>query len=124
MDVDIEVQVEEAGADPERLDELTMLLQRRLGELDGAQTTRQDGPAPPPGARGDALSLGALLVSIVDSAALAAVVRQVVGWLGGGTPQTRKVRLQLGDDVLELEGASGEEQTQLVSAFLARHQAT
>ena len=51
------------------------------------------------------------------------VVTAVLGWLGRGHDSPRKVRLEVEGDVLELSGASSEEQDRLVEMFLSRHAA-
>jgi hypothetical protein len=49
------------------------------------------------------------------------VVATVRGWLRRAPEQTRTVRLELDGDVLELSGASSQDQERLVELFLSRH---
>lgn len=110
------------GADVAEVEERTLQLRGELLELD-VDDVRQPSVGPPPeGSRGvDATLIGTLVVT-AGREVVGAVVRVVAGWLsrGGG----RSVKLQLGDDVLELSDASKEEQRRVVEAFLARHAVT
>jgi hypothetical protein len=62
--------------------------------------------------------LGTLLVTTTREV-VGAVVRTVAAWLSrtGG----RTVKMQLGDDSIELTNVAEEDQRQLLEAFLARH---
>jgi len=105
--------------DEEEIAELALRLRDELREVDGAASVRlaRDAPAPP-GAKGAAVEWGTLLVGVVSSGALTALVTTASSWLGrqrGGS-----VRVRIGDDELELTGATSEEQRRLVDAWLAR----
>lgn len=118
-EVTVELAVDKAEA--EELDRLTANLRRELLELDVDDVTRlREGP-PPPGARAvELVALGSLVVAVGKVAgALSSVVRVVQGWVGH-KPE-RKVRLVMDGDVLELSGATAEQQQQLVDEWLARH---
>jgi hypothetical protein len=110
------------GAEPAEVEERTLQLRSELLELDVDDVQQPSlGPAPE-GAKGvDAALIGTLVVT-AGREAVSAVVRAVAGWLsrGGG----RSVKLQLGDDILELSDASKEEQRRVVDAFLDRHSLT
>ncbi len=80
------------------------------------------GSEPPPGSRGfDVATVGQLAVAIVGTQGLAGLVSAVLGWLGRGHEAPRTVRLEIEGDVLELSGASSQEQDRLVEMFLSRH---
>ena len=119
------VSLSEVGADEVRLDSLTRQLRNELLELD----VRDVRPAPadteaPPGSRGfDVATAGQLVVAMVGTQGIAGLVSAVLGWLGRGHDSPRKVRLEVEGDVLELSGASSEEQDRLVEMFLSRHAA-
>jgi hypothetical protein len=121
----VRVSLAESGADEARLDSLTRQLRDELLELD----VRDVRPAPagtevPPGSRGlDVASVGQLVVAMVGTQGLAGLVSAVLGWLGRGHEAPRKVRLEIEGDVLELSGASTEEQDRMVEMFLSRHAA-
>jgi hypothetical protein len=107
------------GADAAEVEERTLQLRAELLELDVDDVQQPSVGSPPEGAKGvDAALIGTLVVT-AGREAISAVVRVVAGWLSrsGG----RSVKLQLGDDVLELSDASKEEQRRVVDAFLARH---
>ena len=53
----------------------------------------------------------------------AALMAAIRGWLDRGHAAPRSVRLEISGDVLELSGASPDEQVRLVDAFIARHEA-
>jgi hypothetical protein len=107
-----------ADAVPEDLDAAVLQLRRELVELDVIGVRRTPGPPAPDGARAiDGPLLGALLVTASDGA-LPALVQAL-----SRRSADRSVRLQLGDDAIELTGASDETQRELVDAFLARHRA-
>jgi uncharacterized protein (TIGR03382 family) len=59
-------------------------------------------------------------VSFADGAALSAVVAAVLAWLVG---RRRWVRLDLNDDVLEVFGATLDDQRWRVDRWIARHAA-
>jgi Effector Associated Constant Component 1 len=117
------VSLTESGADAVRLDTLTRQMQgefRRLDILD-ARAVVDDTP-PPAGARGVELAaVGQLMVTLLGTQGLAAVINAVRGWLDRGHEAPRSVRVELDGDVLELSGASPEEQDRLVAMFLSRH---
>ena len=106
------------NGDEEEVAELALRLRDELHEVDGASVRlAREAPAPP-GAKGAAVEWGTLLVGVVSSGALTALVTTATSWLGrqrGGS-----VRVRIGDDELELTGATSEEQRRLVEAWLAR----
>jgi hypothetical protein len=116
----LEVQlVIEGDAPAEELDELTVVLREQLLELDVDAVDRPTAEEPPPGARAaEATQLGSLLVTLGPTV-LASVVQTIRSWLS--RDRGRSVKLQLGDDVIELSDASSEQQEQLISAFVARN---
>lgn len=121
MSSQVLVQVDEEGADPERIDTVTRLLRSELLQLDVDDVVAlRDGPAPEGSRAMDVLAVGGLLVSIGNSRAVRSIVSAVRGWLTR-TPAGRKVRLEVAGDVLELSGATSAEQERLVQLFLDRH---
>jgi hypothetical protein len=105
--------------DLEQLDTATAALRRELLDLDVEAVERPPGGPAPAGARGSALEVATLLVTLANSEALAGVTALLRSWLGGRG--TRSVRLRLGDDEIEIDGATPGQQDQLVQAFLERH---
>jgi len=111
---EVDVSVVEVGADAEQLEELTRALRAEILTLDVESVVPRSGGEAPPGTRGvDAAAVGALVVSVAPAlGALARLVTTVVDWLRRGGTQ-RTVRLKIGDDELELSGASSAMQQQL-----------
>ena len=108
---------DEAGA--EELDDATRRLRDELLELDVEDVERPAGGRAPPGTRGPELaSFGTLLVTLGPEA-LPLVVSAVGHWLS--RQGRRSVTLELGDDRIEVGGASAEDQRRLIDAFVARH---
>jgi hypothetical protein len=116
----LEVQLDPEGdVDAEELEELTLKLRRDLLELDVEAVDRPRAEEPPLGARAaEVAALGELLVTLAPTV-LSGVIQTIRSWLFRG-PGGR-VKMQLGDDVIEVTGASSEQEEQLIAAFLARH---
>jgi hypothetical protein len=106
-------------ADPEVAEDSLLGLLDELAELDAASVARALDRSVLPGAKGMDAGTGALIVTLSDSAVLVALTGVLRSWVG--RDRGRKVRIQLGDDLLEVTRASGEEQARLVEAFLGRH---
>lgn len=122
MVAEVDVSVVEVGADAEQLEELTRALRAEILTLDVESVVPRSGGEAPPGTRGvDAAAIGALVVSVAPAlGALARLVTTVVDWLRRGGTQ-RTVRLKIGDDELELSGASSEMQQQLAMDWIRAH---
>ncbi|MEU9896359.1 hypothetical protein AB0H67_22965 [Streptomyces phaeochromogenes] len=102
------------------LDELTVQLRAGLLELevDRVELVRvEDTPA---GSKpGDAIAIGVLAVAL-SPVALRGVLRLLETWMT--RRPIRKVRVVFGDDSIELEHASTEDQRRLVDAFIEAHE--
>ncbi len=118
------LQVEVLGAedaDVDELNNLTQLLRDELLLLDvDAVDAAQKGSAPA-GAKGiDLLAIGGLIVRMARSARLLDAVVKTIGlWVE--RVGTRRVRIELDGDVLEVTGLSSSEQRMLIEAWIARH---
>jgi hypothetical protein len=122
MDHEVLVQVDEAGADPERVDAVTRLLRAELVQLDVEDVSAVRGGPAPEGSRAfDVIAAGGLLVSLGSSQMLRSLVSTVRGWLTRSPAGGRTVRIEVDGDVLELSDASREDQQRLVEMFLDRH---
>ena len=123
MDGELRLVLSEDGADAERVDVLTTRLRHELDQLD-VESVRQlrEGEAPE-GARAiDVAVIGALVVTLGNSAqSLGSVVAAIRNWLSRTPGPVRTVRLELGEDVLELSQASAAEQQRLIDLFVSRH---
>jgi hypothetical protein len=108
-------------APAEEIAEATMRLRRDLLDLDVEAVEPPRAGEPPPGSRAvDVAALGALLVTVGQSSLLSPIVTVIRSWLAG-SPQ-RSIKLELGDDVLELSGLSSAEQRRLTDEWLRRHE--
>jgi hypothetical protein len=107
--------------DDEEIDQIAQQLRAELleSEVDSVDFVAA-GEAPPHTRAIDIIALGGLLVTVSESVgALNSVIETVRSWLsrrGRGS-----VKLQIGDDSLELASVSKERQDELIDAFLARH---
>jgi hypothetical protein len=122
--IEIEMDINADGADPEETAELTRQLRDELLRLDIDTAQPPPGPPAPAGTRAvDPLAVGALVVSLVNaSGLLAAVVGAVQNWLGGASGP-RSVKLVIDGDSLEVTNVSSTEQRRLVSLWLRRRTA-
>ncbi|GIG69794.1 hypothetical protein [Phytomonospora endophytica] len=114
--------LDDAGADPEYLEEQLQLLIAALGEGDVGHIERVPGPPPPEGTRaGTGVELGALLIGLGGAGAtlpvLLGLVRDWLGRRGSGT-----IRVKIGEDELELGNASRAVQQRVLDDFLRRHE--
>ena len=118
---ELQVHVDGEGGDIEDVAELTRQLRRTLLELDvDAVEPVPAGQVPPDTKAVEALALGSLLVSLVNSSGvLASVVETIKSWLVGRG--ARSVRLELDGDVLEVSGVSSRRQDELIKVWLDRH---
>ena len=121
---ELRVQLAEAGADAERLDELTGYLRQELLELDVEDVTAIPAGDAPPGTRAfEAIAVGGLLVTLGEaSQGVRKVVSAIRAWLARGSGVKRTIRLELDGDVLELSEVSAVEQTRLIELFVTRHE--
>lgn len=105
-------------ADADEVDEQLRGLRSELLELDVETVDRVAGSPAPPGARGSAELAGTLAVTLSNSAVLVAVVRALQSWIGRG--KGRRVTLRLGDDMIEVDAASAEQQAALIESWVER----
>jgi len=106
-------------ADPREVDEAVLRLRRTLLRLDVDEVKRPSGGPAPDGARAvDGPLLGALLLT-ASGGTIAAAVHAAEAWLRRGSERT--VRLQIGDDAIELTDVATDTQRELLDVFLARH---
>lgn len=111
--------IDETGADPERLQELTQDVRDELSRLDLDEVAPAPGGAPPPGTRGlDVAAVGALLVSLGGSAeAVHQLLTVLQAWVGRGRRSARSVELTVGDRSLRISDATLDQQDRLVEEF-------
>jgi hypothetical protein len=107
-----------ADADDAELEALTASLRRELLQLDVDRVDRVRTEEAPEGSKAlDAFALGALVVRLVSRPELLrSVARTLQSWLGDRADRT--VKLQLGDNVLELTGVSSSQQDRLIDEWI------
>lgn len=118
---ELRIEVVEAGADEQALEQLTADLRRELLELDvDAVEPVPAGPSPE-GTKGlDLVALGALLVQLRSSLPLVtSVVSTVRRWLLRSGEPGRSLKVTIDGRTLELSAATSEQQERLVEQFLA-----
>lgn len=97
--VTFQITISEEEAEPERLDQLTIQLRRDLLDLGVDQASRPAGAVPVKGAKGDAFTLGALLL-VAAPAMLPNLISFIQSWALRG--ENRKVKIKTPDG-LEIE---------------------
>jgi len=125
MDGELHLQIAEEGADAGRLAVLAGYLRAELLQLNVEDVSTPQAGEAPPGARAvGADAVGALLVTLGQSAeGLRSVVSVIGEWLRRGHRTRRTVRLELDGDALELGQASAADQARLIELFVSRHAA-
>jgi hypothetical protein len=106
-------------ADDEELARLTQRLRDELLELDVERVDYATGPAPANAKSGAAVGLGTMMVTLSDSAVLAALVGVLRTWVRRGSD--RKVTIQLGKDKLEIKGTLDGREAELITRWLDQH---
>ncbi|MBB1158137.1 hypothetical protein [Amycolatopsis dendrobii] len=107
------------GGDVEELDRSTRTLRRELlaAEID-AQLPR-DGHVRA-GAKGGAMTVGSIVVSLAGSAVLSTALKEVMqvakAWIARG--RGRRISVTIGDRVLEISDVEPDQQQRLVDAFV------
>lgn len=120
---ELRVQISEEGADAGRLATLATRLRAELLQLDVEDVAAPRAGEAPAGARAvDVTAVGALVIALGKSAGvLRSAVSAIRDWLRRGEGTGRMVRLELGDDVLELSQASAADQERLIELFVSHH---
>ncbi|RZT07439.1 hypothetical protein EV649_8146 [Kribbella sp. VKM Ac-2569] len=107
--------------DPEVADRGIRQLRR---ELQQQFETRDVLTSVPDGSKGDAAAVGAVAVALGGAGGMVPLLIAVLrDWLGRRTAGQR-VKLTVGDESIEVDAASDDEQRQLIEAFLRRHEAS
>jgi hypothetical protein len=103
--------------DPEDLAADTSRLRRQLLELDVDDVRLATaGPAPDDSRAGDVLEVGTLLVALAGTPHLLSSVGQVLsGWMS--SRHGRAVAVQIGENRIELTGASRDDQERMLRLF-------
>jgi hypothetical protein len=124
VDNQLHILLAEEDAEAERVAELTGYLREELLGLDVADdVTTLPGGEVPPGARAvDVTQIGSLVVTLGSSAtALSQVVTVIRSWMGRRHDTRTSMRLQMGDDVLEVSEATDDQIAEAFEIFVQRH---
>ncbi len=103
------------GADARELDELTRNLRNELRQQDVRSVERIAQGEAPPGSKGDPFTLGWLAVTLSPIVANK-VFDILVEW--ARRKHDRTVKVTIGQDTIELSGASGEERQKLLNKWM------
>lgn len=111
----------DADLDDEALSERVLALGGEVAELDVDEVEPAVAGEAPAGSKGlDLVAIGALVVKLGRSSRiLRELIDAVRDWVS--RTGTRSVRLSIGDDVLEVSGASSDEVRLLIDAWVQRH---
>jgi hypothetical protein len=120
---ELHILLTEEDAEAERVAELTGYLREELLDLDVDDVTTLPGGQAPPGTRAvDVTQIGALLVTLGSSAtALNQVISVIRSWMGRRHDTHPSLRLQMGDDVLEVSEATDDQIAEALKTFAERH---
>jgi hypothetical protein len=123
MDRQLNLLLEEEGANAEQLDVLTGYLRQELLQLDVDDVLRRSVGQAPPGSRAiDVDTLGGLVVALGQSATgLKDVIAAIRWWLSRGDAGRRTVTIEVDGDKLQLSHVSAAEQDRLIDMFVDRH---
>jgi hypothetical protein len=114
----ISAELQVVNDDAAELDLQTRQLREELLMLDLDSVTLGRDVSEPDGAKGDPIAIGTLLMTLGNSAVLAAVCQVVRAWVARG--KARHATIKYGKDrTLEITGATTKQQQQLIDAFLA-----
>jgi hypothetical protein len=113
----------DAELDAEAGDRLARRLRAELSEHDGVESVvREPDTDLPEGAKaGDAVAIGAIMVALSASGGvLTGLVDTLREWLSRSSGRHR-VSLTIDGDTIEIERAGGDQQRELLDAFIRRH---
>lgn len=117
----IAVELQAVNDDADGLDLQARQLREELLLLDLDRVTLGRGVREPEGAKGDAIAIGTLIMTLGNSAVLAAACQVIRAWVSRG--QTRHATISYGKNrTLEITGATTAQQQELIEAFLAAMQ--
>jgi hypothetical protein len=109
----VSVHLDTAGGDVLDLDRTARQLRRELLALDleDISFARVEAPA---GSRGDAVTVSTLILTLTNSAVLVAACQVLRAWVLRA--QGRRVSVRYGDKRVEITGATGSQQQQVIDA--------
>jgi hypothetical protein len=105
--------------DDEELARLSRWLRDELLQLNVEKVDYVTGLAPMGAKSGAVLSFGTMIVTLSDSAVLAALVGVLRAWVRRGS--NRRVTIQSGEDKLDIRGTMSEREHELITRWLDQH---
>ncbi|WP_214319444.1 effector-associated constant component EACC1 [Nonomuraea sediminis] len=113
----LEIKLSIADSDDHELAGEAINLRSALLGLDLDDVALASSPTPE-GAKGDAMSVGTIVIALANSAVLVAVVQSVRAWIQrcGG----RSAKITDGERTFELTGLSSGQQQEIIDALLAK----
>ncbi len=110
--------------DPDRHERLTRQLRSELAGLDVESVETAAAGTAPAGAKGDPVTIGALVVALsASNGVFTALIGAMRDWLNRGSGNGRIV-VTIDGDTIEIERASAKQKAELMSAFMRRHSIT
>ncbi len=109
------ISVNGTNADEEARDRLARQLLAELAELDTLSAELAPGAVVPVGAKGDPVTIGAILVKVAEVGGITGLIAILGSWLS--RDERRTVTLQIGDNKIEVSGVSEATQTALIEWF-------
>ncbi|WP_328475063.1 hypothetical protein OHA21_17285 [Actinoplanes sp. NBC_00393] len=107
--------------DAETHERLAHRLRAEIADLDVEAVTAAPAAAAPANAKGDPVTIGALVVALSASGGVfTALIETARDWLGRQHGRHR-ISVTVDGDTIELERASSAQQRELIDAFLQRH---
>jgi hypothetical protein len=108
-------------ADAEEAERLAHQLRTELHKLDVESVTLLQSDEMPPGAKGEPLTIGQLLVTLgAGGGILTALIEMLRDWLGRHANVDR-VAVTIDGDTLELDHATAQERRDLIATYVRRH---
>lgn len=112
----------EQDADPDDVNRLVRRLRAELMDLDVESVATVASENAPPGAKGDPVSLGALLITLGTTGGVFAVLMETArDWLARQATAQR-ISVTIDGDTIVLEKSSEGERSELIDVFIRRHE--
>jgi hypothetical protein len=88
--------------DDEELDRFTRLLRDEIAELDVEDAQLAPGEQLPPGAKGDPITIGSIVVALASAGVFTALIDLVKGWAHRSEGRMVTIKAKVGEEEVEL----------------------
>jgi hypothetical protein len=112
----VSVEISLTGDDADETDRLTRRFRQELLDLDVDTVSLAGEDDAPPGAKGDAVTTGTLIVTLANSAVLTSIFQLARTWVT--RDRGRRIIIRDGERSVEVHGGSAAEHQQVIKAFL------